>query len=143
MNMLFSYMHAAEFVNSNAKQQLQPQPSNIPVMAEGIFTCSRTTCDGYFTIIFYVLVKVPDELIRKLAGLRLAFSNFLCKYESELQKSDETQKKFINILQMLHKKPDENLSFQNCFRKFIENEVSLFNITYMEEFCNIFSPNVW
>ena len=50
--MFFLHMHAAEFVNSMAKQQSQPR--NMPIMTEGIYlyTCSRTVCDGSFTINF-------------------------------------------------------------------------------------------
>ena len=93
-----------------------------------------------FTINF-VLVTVPDQLINELAVLRIAFANFLCEYECELQKIDEVQKKFVKMVQILLQ-VDESLKLSECFKRLIEKEVTLFNITYMEKLCEVFPQNV-
>ena len=99
-----------------------------------------TSFDDYFSQwIFCVLVLVPDELIEELVDLRMAYAEFLYEYESELQKNDEAQKKFVRTLQILL---DEGLEFSKCFRNLIEKEVTLFNITYMEKLCKVFPQNV-
>ena len=74
-----------------------------------------------------------------MADLRISFAVFLCEYESELQKSDEAQRKFVKMLQILL---DKSLDFSKCFESLIEKEVTLFNITYMEKLCKVFPENV-
>ena len=99
-----------------------------------------TSFGDYFSQwIFCVLVLVPDKLIEELVDLRMAYAEFLYEYESELQNSDEAQRKFVKMLQILL---DESLNFSKCFRSLIEKEVTLFNITYMEKLCKVFPQNV-
>ena len=86
-------------------------------------------------------VEVPNALVEELAGLRFAFANLLYSYENELQKSPEAQEEFVKFLpRLFHKgwKIDDH-NFQSHF-KLIEEEVSLFNIFYLKQICNIFSP---
>ena len=125
------FYYAGEFVST----MRQSQQEN---MTEGC--CIYINFDDYFNINFCVLVPVPDELIKELADLRIAFAEFLCVYKSELKKSDEAQRKFVETLQILL--VDGRLDFSKCFESLIEKEVTLFNITYMEKLCKIFPENV-
>ena len=76
-----------------------------------------------------------------MAVLRAAFADILFKYESELQKNDEVQRKFVKMLQILLQ-VDESLKFSECFKRLVEKEVTLFNITYIEKLCKVLPDNV-
>ena len=86
---------------------------------------------------------VPDELVEELARLRVNFAMFLLEYEEELQKSIEAQSKFIKILKTLLGKKLSDCSFQSYFNTLKEEEVSLFNITYLDELCKVFPDDIW
>ena len=88
---------------------------------------------------------VPDALLKELANLRIAFGVFLHKYEDELLRNEEVQRKFIGTLQILlsNTQLNESHSISVWFQTFIEQEVSLFNITYLERICSSFPEEVW
>ena len=87
---------------------------------------------------------VPDELLEELAGLRVAFARFLCMYKRELLSSAEAQEEFVETLPgLLRSSLGPNRSFQSCFNTLVEKEVSLFNITYLKQICDIFPDNIW
>lgn len=88
---------------------------------------------------------VPDALLKELAGLRLSFGVFLHKYEDELLRNEDAQKQFIRTLQnLVHSTQfNESHGISVCFKTFIEHEVSLFNITYLERICTYFPEDVW
>ena len=90
------------------------------------------------------MIGPSDELLKDLVRHRIAYARFLCGYENVLQGSPEAQKKFVETVQKLFKGelgPDH--SFQSHFNTLIDKEVSLFNITYLKDFCNIFPDDVW
>ena len=89
-------------------------------------------------------VNVPEALVEELATLRLDFAKLLLKYEKELQNSPEAKQKLVEFLPWLF--PNDvswsDHSFQSAFNKFIEEEVSLFNIHYLKAICDIFPENI-
>ena len=87
---------------------------------------------------------VPDELLEELAGLRVAFARFLRRYKRELLRSPQAQEEFVEILPgLLRRSLGPDRSFQSCFNTLVEKEVSLFNITYLKQICEIFPDNIW
>ena len=86
---------------------------------------------------------VPDELVKELARLRVTFARFLRKYKKEVQSSFEAQKAFVETLQLMLDKKLSDCSFQSYFSILVEEEVSLFNITYLDELCAVFPDDVW
>lgn len=87
---------------------------------------------------------VPDELLKELAGLRVAFARFLRWYKKELLSSPEAQEEFVETLPgLLRRSLGPDRSFQSCFNTLVEKEVSLFNITYLKQICEIFPDNIW
>ena len=86
---------------------------------------------------------VPDELVEELARLRVTFAEFLQKYEKELQKSTKAQqKKLIEVMKTLLGKELSNCSFHSYFNTLLEKEVSLFNIIYLDELCNVLPDDI-
>ena len=87
---------------------------------------------------------VPKELVDKLARLRVTFARFLYKYKKEVQNSSEAhQEEFIATLQILLDKKLEDHSLQAYFSMLIKEEVSMFNITYLDELCKVFPEDIW
>ena len=87
---------------------------------------------------------VPDELVKELAWLRVTFARFLYNYKKEVQNSSKAhQEEFIETLQILVDKKCPDGSLQTCFSMLIEEEVSIFNITYLDELCNVFPDDIW
>ena len=87
---------------------------------------------------------VPDELLKELARLRIAFARFLRRYKRELLSSAEAQEEFVETLPgLLRRSLGPDRSFQSCFNTLVEKEVSLFNITYLKQICEIFPDNIW
>lgn len=86
-------------------------------------------------------VVLSDALLREFAALRMAYATFLCKYKEEVQTSVEAQSKLFKTLKWLIQSADH--SFQPCFETLIKKEVSLFNITYLKQACDIFPEDVW
>ena len=87
---------------------------------------------------------VPKELVEELVGLRVAYARFLRKYKNVLQSSPEAQEEFVETLPgLLGRPPGPDCSFQSYFDTLIDEEVSLFNITYLNKICEIFPDDVW
>ena len=90
------------------------------------------------------LMNVPsDELLEELARLRIAYARFLCGYKKILQDSAEAQEAFVETVPgVIHREPGPDHSFQSYFNTLLDEEVSLFNITYLKTFCDIFPADV-
>ena len=85
------------------------------------------------------MIIVPDELVDQLASLRIGYASFLRNYMRELENSPKTQEEFVKTLpRLLHRELSSDLNFQACFDMLINEEVSLFNISYLKHFCIIF-----
>ena len=63
---------------------------------------------------------------------------FLRKYENEVRMEPEAQEAFFETLSRLYPKGFGDHSFHSCFDTLIKKDVSLFNITYLNQLCNIF-----
>ena len=88
-------------------------------------------------------VVVSDELLEDLAGLRVDYARFLREYKKVLESSPEAQKKFVDILPgLLGRSLGPDHSFQSYFNKWVDEELSLFNINYLKTFCYIFPADV-
>ena len=89
-------------------------------------------------------VLVPDELVQELVDLRFSYANFLRKYKEELKNSFEAQETFVETLPTLitGKELPSDHSFKSYFKMLIDEEVSLFNITYLDKFCKIFPADI-
>ena len=86
---------------------------------------------------------VPDELVKELARLRVTFARFLRKYKKEVQSSFEAQEEFVETLELMLDKKLSDHSFKSYFSMLVEEEVSLFNITYLDELCEVFPDDIW
>ena len=86
---------------------------------------------------------VPDELVKKLTQLRITYACFLRKYKKEVQSSSEAQEEFVETLQLMLDKKSPDHNFQSYFSTLIEEEVSLFNITHLDELCAVFPDDIW
>ena len=92
---------------------------------------------------FIVSEVVSDELLEDLAHLRVDYASLLCEYKNVLESSPEAQKKFVDTLPgLLGRSLGSDHSFQSYFNKLVDEEVSLFNITYLKELCRIFPAGV-
>ena len=87
-------------------------------------------------------IVVSDELLEDLAALRVDYASFLCEYKSVLESSPEAQMKFVKTLLLIVRSLGPDRSFLSYFNTVVDNEVSLFNITYLEIFCDIFPADV-
>ena len=86
---------------------------------------------------------VSDNLLEDLADLRVDYASLLCEYKNVLESSPEAQKKFVDTLPgLLGRSLGPDHSFQSYFYKFVDEEVSLFNITYLKKLCRIFPADV-
>lgn len=83
-----------------------------------------------------------DKLKEELAQLRVTFAKFLQEYKKEVQKSTEAQKNLIEFLKNLLGKELSDCSFLSYFNTLKEEEVSLFNITYLDESCKVFPDDI-
>ena len=86
---------------------------------------------------------VPKELVDELFGLRVAYASLLREYKKILQGSLNAQEIFVETVPVLIDRelgPDH--SFQSYFSTLIDEEVSLFNITYLKKLCDIFSDDI-
>ena len=89
-------------------------------------------------------VDVPDALLKELARLRVAYAYLLCIYKKELQSNPEAEEMFLQFLPgLLRRRVSSDRSLQSYFDTLIDEEVSLFNITYLEQICTILPDNVW
>ena len=86
---------------------------------------------------------VSDELLEDLAELRVDYASLLYEYKNVLESSPEAQKKFVELLPgLLGRSLGPDHSFQSYFSTLIDEEVSLFNITYLKKLCHIFPADV-
>ena len=86
---------------------------------------------------------VSDELLEDLANLRIDYASLLCEYKNVLESSPEAQKKFVDTLPgLLGRSLGPDHSFQSYFNILVDEEVSLFNITQLKQFCHIFPADV-
>ena len=86
---------------------------------------------------------VSDELLEDLADLRVNYAILLCEYKNVLESSPEAQEKFVDTLPgLLGRSLGPDHSFRSCFSKLVDEEVSLFNITYLKNLCRIFPTDV-
>ena len=91
-----------------------------------------------------LMIVTSNELLEDLASLRIAYARFLREYKKVLQGSPEAQEEFVETVSTLIQKelgPDH--SFQSYFNTLIDEEVSLFNITYLKRLCQYFPNDVW
>ena len=89
-------------------------------------------------------IKVPDALLKELASLRVAYAYLLYIYKRELQSNPEAEEVFLQFLPgLLRRRVSSERSLQSYFDTLIDEEVSLFNITYLEQICTILPGNVW
>ena len=88
---------------------------------------------------------VPDSLLKQLTSLRISYARFLRRYKRVLQNSPEAREEFIETLpRLLHRGSDSSdRNFQSDFNTLVEEEVSLFNVTYLKQICEIFPEDVW
>ena len=87
-----------------------------------------------------MLFGVPDKLLEEL---RVDYASLMYEYKKVLESSPEAQKKFVELLPGLVGRslgPDH--SFQSYFNKLVDEEVSLFNVTYLQNLCCMFPANV-
>ena len=90
------------------------------------------------------LIVPSDELLEELAGLRIAYARFLRRYKKVLQGSPEAQEEFVETVPgVIRRELGPDHSFQSYFSTLIDEEVSLFNITYLKKLCDIFPDDVW
>ena len=87
-------------------------------------------------------VVVPDDLVKELAKLRVAFAMLVHSYEDELNDNHEAQAKFVRFLPRLLPRRSYDQGFQSSFNMLIDEEVSLFNVCYLRNICCIFPENV-
>ena len=86
---------------------------------------------------------VSTELLEDLVGLRIDYASLLREYKNVLENSPEAQKKFVDTLPgLLGRSLGPNHCFQSYFDKLVDEEVSLFNITYLKKLCCIFPADV-
>ena len=87
---------------------------------------------------------VPKELVEELVGLRVAYARFLRRYKKVLQDNAEAQEEFVETVPgVIRRELRPDHSFQSYFSALIDEEVSLFNITYLKKLCDIFPDDVW
>ena len=89
-------------------------------------------------------IVVPDLLLEELATLRVNYARLLRRYKREILISPEAQEEFVETLPgLLHRGLGSERNFQSYFDTLVEEEVSLFNITYLKQICDIFPENIW
>ena len=90
------------------------------------------------------IITVPDSLLEELAALRIRYALLLSRYKKEMQNSSEAQEKFVETVPTVLGRPlSSERNFQSHFNTLINEEVSLFNITYLKQFCVVFPEDVW
>ena len=90
------------------------------------------------------LIVPSDELLEELAGLRISYARFLRRYKKVLQDNTEAQEEFVETVPgVIRRELGPDHSFQSYFNTLIDEEVSLFNITYLKKLCDIFPDDVW
>ena len=86
---------------------------------------------------------VPEELLEDLAKLRVQYANFLYEYKKVIENSPEAQQKFVELLPgLVGRSLGSDHNFESCFNKLVDEEVSLFNIVYLQNLCRLFPTDV-
>ena len=86
---------------------------------------------------------VPDELLEDLAKLRVQYASFVYEYKKVVESSPEAKKKFVELLPMIvHRSFGSDHNFESYFNKLVDEEVSLFNIVYLQNLCSLFPTDV-
>ena len=91
-------------------------------------------------------IIVPDSLLEQLTSLRISYARFLRRYKKALQNSPEAQEELVETLPrlvLIHGELGSDRNFQSYFDTLVEEEVSLFNVTYLKQMCDIFPEDVW
>ena len=90
-------------------------------------------------------MPATDSLLKELTSLRISYATFLRRYKRALQNSPEAREEFVKTLpRLLHRGSDSSdQNFQSDFDTLVEEEVSLFNVTYLKQICEIFPEDVW
>ena len=89
------------------------------------------------------LIVSSDDLLEELAGLRISYATFLHGYKKVLEDNPEAQEKFVVIVsRVICRELGPDHSFQSYFNTLIDEEVSLFNITYLKILCDKFPAEV-
>ena len=90
------------------------------------------------------VIAVSDTLIKELASLRVSYAKLLREYKKELQNSPEAQEELVETLpRLVHRGLGSDCSFKSYFDTLVDEEVSLFNVTYLKQVCDIFPQDVW
>ena len=89
------------------------------------------------------IIVVSDSLLKELTSLKVSYARFLCRYMIEIKNSSEAQEEFIGTAKTILGRELSSSDFQTCFDTLVDKEVSLFNITYLKEICEIFPEDVW
>ena len=89
-------------------------------------------------------IIVPDSLLEELSSLKVSYARLLGRYKRELQNSPEAQEELVETLpELLHRTLGPEHNFQSYFETLVEEEVSLFNVTYLKLICDKFPEDVW
>ena len=90
------------------------------------------------------IIAVSDTLIKELTTLRVSYAKLLRQYKKELQNSAEAQEELVETLpSLIHRGLGSDCSFKSYFDTLVDEEVSLFNVTFLKQICDIFPPDVW
>ena len=90
------------------------------------------------------VIDVSDTLLQELTALRVGYARFLRRYKKELQNSPEAQEELAETLpRVVHRGLGSDCSFKSYFDTLVDEEVSLFNVTYLKQICDIFPQDVW
>ena len=88
-------------------------------------------------------ITVPNSLLKELTSLRLSYAMFLREYKGALENSPKAQEVFKKTLPGLLRGLGSDRTFQSYFDTLVDEEVSLFNVTYLEQICDIFPDDIW
>ena len=90
-------------------------------------------------------IIVPDSLLKQLTSLRIKLCQvFATIQEGALQNSPEAQEELVETLpRLLHGELGSDRNFQSYFDTLVEEEVSLFNVTYLEQLCALLEALLW
>ena len=90
------------------------------------------------------VIDVSDTLLQELTALRVSYAKFLRRYKKELQNSPEAQEELVETLpRLVQRGLGSDCSFKSYFDTLVDEEVSLFNVTYLKQVCDIFPQDVW
>ena len=89
-------------------------------------------------------IVVPDSLLQELAALRVSYAFMLSRYKKELQNNSEAQENFIEIVPtVIGRALSLEHNFQAYYDILVNEEISLFNVTYLLHICVVFPDEIW